>query len=181
MDRMISADIEKLGLPSGGTEAFKRRSTKTDAGARMIPLNRDAVLALSEFMDRLAKLKVDKPEPFLFPACENGHIDPTKPKKGWRTAWRSLTKTAGLRGLRFHDLRHHCITELAELGLSDQTIMSLAGYVGREMLDHSSHIRLEAERRVLAGVYCGPAQSENADVDFKGLNSWAAVLPIIIG
>ena len=152
MDRMISADIEKLGLPSGGTEAFKRRSTKTDAGARMIPLNRDAVLALSELMDRLANLGADKPEHYLFPACESGRIDPTRPMKGWRTAWRSLTRAAGLRGLRFHDLRHHAITELAELDLSDQTIMSIAGHVSREMLDHYSHIRLAAKRRTLEAL-----------------------------
>ena len=45
-----------------------------------------------------------------------------------------MTKKAGLHGFRFHDLRHHAITELAELGLSDQTIMSIAGHVSREML-----------------------------------------------
>ena len=61
-------------------------------------------------------------------------------------------KKAGLRGLRFHGLRHHCITELAELGLSDQTIMSIAGHVSREMLDHYSHIRLAAKRRALEAL-----------------------------
>lgn len=30
----------------------------------------------------------------------------------WRTARRSLTKKAGLRGFRFHDLRHCAITQL---------------------------------------------------------------------
>jgi integrase len=131
---------------------IKRHSTKTDAGARVIPLNRDAVLSLSELIDRLDKLGVNKPVHYLFPACENGHIDPTRPTKGWRTAWRSLTKKAGLKGLRFHDLRHHCITELAELGLSDQTIMSIAGHVSREMLDHYSHIRLAAKRKALEAL-----------------------------
>jgi len=38
--------------------------------------------------------------------------DPTKPVglNGWRTAYRKIVKQAGLLGLRFHDLRHHCIT-----------------------------------------------------------------------
>jgi len=131
---------------------IKRKSTKTNAGARVIPLNRDAVLALSELTDRLAKLGADKQEHYLFPACENGHIDPTRPMKGWRTAWRTLTHAAGLQGLRFHDLRHHAITELAELDLSDQTIMSIAGHVSREMLNHYSHIRLAAKRRALVAL-----------------------------
>jgi len=30
------------------------------------------------------------------------------------TAWRNVRATAGLPALRFHDLRHHAITELAE-------------------------------------------------------------------
>jgi integrase-like protein len=51
--------------------------------------------------------------------------------------------------LRFHDLRHHAITELAESQASDQTIMAIAGHVSREMLDHYSHVRLEAKRRAV--------------------------------
>ena len=146
---------------------IKRKSTKTDAGVRVIPLNRDAVLALSELIDRLTKLGADRPESYLFPACENGHIDPTRPMKGWRTAWRSLTRAAGLRGLRFHDLRHHAITELAELDLSDQTIMSIAGHVSREMLDHYSHIRLAAKRRALEALETPIPEEQPTQEPFK--------------
>jgi hypothetical protein len=54
-----------------------------------------------------------------------------------------------LTGLRFHDLRDHAITELAESQASDQTIMSIAGHVSRKMLAHYSHVRLDAKRRAL--------------------------------
>ena len=131
---------------------IRRKTTKTRGGVRAIPLNRDAVLALAELWDRAQKIGSDRPEHHVFPACENGHIDPEKPMTGWRTAWRSLTKKAGLKGLRFHDLRHQAITELAETGLSDQTIMSIAGHVSREMLDHYSHIRLMAKRKALEAL-----------------------------
>ena len=67
----------------------------------------------------------------------------------WRTAWRSLTREAGLPGLRFHDLRHHAITELAESDASDQTIMAIAGHVSPKMLAHYSHLRLEAKRQAV--------------------------------
>jgi hypothetical protein len=53
------------------------------------------------------------------------------------------------KGLRFHDLRHHAITELCELGLSDMTIMGIAGHVSKEMLEHYSHIRIKAKREAL--------------------------------
>jgi integrase-like protein len=51
--------------------------------------------------------------------------------------------------LRFHDLRHHAITELVESEASDQTIMAIAGHVSPKMLAHYSHIRLEAKRKAL--------------------------------
>ena len=51
--------------------------------------------------------------------------------------------------LRFHDLRHQAITELAESQASDQTIMSIAGHVSPRMLAHYSHVRVEAKRNAL--------------------------------
>jgi hypothetical protein len=57
-----------------------------------------------------------------------------------------------LAGLRFHDLRHCAITKLAESQASDQTIMSIAGHVSREMLEHYSHIRMAAKRAALDSI-----------------------------
>lgn len=53
-------------------------------------------------------------------------------------AWRSLRKAAGLPAMRFHDFRHHAITELAESQASDATIMAIAGHVSRQMLENYS-------------------------------------------
>ena len=71
---------------------------------------------------------------FSFPLARTEHFDPTKPMKSWRSAWRQLTKAAGIPGLRFRDLRHHAITELAESQASDQTILSVAGHVSPRIL-----------------------------------------------
>src|SRR6185503_11223990 len=75
-------------------------------------------------------------------------FDPTQPLGSWKKAWRTLTTKAGLPGLRFHDLRHHLITELCESGASEQTIKSIAGHVYQRMLDRYSHIRHDAKRQV---------------------------------
>ncbi|MCZ6533961.1 MAG: site-specific integrase [SAR324 cluster bacterium] len=131
------------------TLTIHRQTTKTDAGERVIPLNRDAVLAFAELRSRAEHLGSSEQEHYVFPACEMGRIQPGQPVKYWDTAWRTITKTAGLQGLRFHDLRHQAVTELAERGLTDGTIMSIAGHVSRKMLEHYSHIRLEAKRRAL--------------------------------
>ena len=54
--------------------------------------------------------------------------------------------------LIFHDLRHCAITKLAESQASDQTIMSIAGHVSRQMLEHYSHIRIAAKRAALDAI-----------------------------
>ena len=51
---------------------------------------------------------------------------------------------AGLQ-LRFHDLRRTCITKLPESQASDQTLMAIAGHVSRSMIEHYSHICMEAK------------------------------------
>jgi hypothetical protein len=76
-------------------------------------------------------------------------------------AWRRLTQAAGLAGLRFHDLRHHAITELSESSASEQTIMSIAGHVSARMLAHYSHVRLDAKRTALAALSKGPQGEGN--------------------
>ena len=131
------------------------RHSKTEAGERVIPLNADAWSTILELWERAKAFGGTEPGHYVFPACESGRIDPTKSQKSWRTAWRHLTREAGLRGLRFHDLRHHAITELAESHASDQTIMSIAGHVSPRMLAHYSHVRLEAKRNALDALSGG--------------------------
>jgi integrase len=156
---------ELNGLRWKNTDLFEkvlrieRGSTKTDAGERVIPLNHDAVLALAELKDRAEKLGSANPDHYVLPACENGIIDATKPMKSCRSAWRNLTKAAGLKGLRFHDLRHQAITELLESGLSDQAVKSIAGHVSQKMLDHYSHIRLQAKRQAVECLRTSAIQS----------------------
>jgi hypothetical protein len=50
--------------------------------------------------------------------------DPTKPAKKWDGAWRSLRDAAGLRGFRFHDLRHTVVTDLLEAGEPEHVIQA---------------------------------------------------------
>jgi len=65
-----------------------------------------------------------KPGDYVFPWCENRQIDPTRPTKGWRTAWST----------------------------SDMTIMAIAGHVSKHMLEHYSRIRVEAKRAALDAI-----------------------------
>lgn len=159
-----SCELKGLRLPDvdliSRSMSVRRISTKTDAGCRLIPLNESAMWAATRLLERAQLLGASEPEHYLFPARVRRGIsgrttsgyDPSLPAKSWRTAWRELTKAAGLRGLRFHDLRHHCITRLAEAGVAEQTLMAIAGHVSRQMLEHYSHIRIQAKREAVAAL-----------------------------
>ena len=62
-----------------------------------------------------------------------------------------VRSTACVKG-RWHDNRHTLITELAERGVGDEVIMSIAGHVSRAMLSRYSHARMEAKRGALDGI-----------------------------
>jgi integrase len=136
------------------------RKTKTAAGERTVPLTGVAATALARLRTRAESFGAVDPCHYVFAAFVpkfkfhgkqvSGYdltgFDPTTHIHSWRTAWRSLTKKAGLPGFRFHDLRHCAITSLAESGASDSTIMAIAGHVSRRMLERYSHVRMEAKR-----------------------------------
>jgi len=139
------------------------RTSKTAAGERVVPLTDVAVSALARLRRRAESFGPAKPSHYIFAAFVpkftfSGKkvidynitaFDPTTHVKSWRSAWRTLTKKAGLPGFRFHDLRHCAITQLAERGTSDSTIMAIAGHVSRRMLERYSHVRMEAKRNAM--------------------------------
>lgn len=132
------------------TVSIKR--SKNQSSHRLIPLNQAALKALNRMRDRATLLGFSEPGHYVWPACQWHRFDPTKPIKKWDTAWRRLCKTAGLTGLRFHDLRHTIITELAEMGVPDHVLESITGHLSRHMLEHYSHIRLQAKRNALEAL-----------------------------
>lgn len=139
------------------------RKSKTDAGIRVIPLTPNALEIFMRLRERAELFGSVETEHYVFAsfkpvgrfdgkelaAMRVSGFDPTRPLGSWKKAWRKLTEKAGLSRLRFHDLRHHSITELAESGASEQTIKAIAGHVSQRMLDRYSHIRLEAKRTAL--------------------------------
>jgi integrase len=164
------------------------RTSKTEAGQRLIPMNDEAYEMVVRLRERAKGFNGIEPQHYVFPACEHGHVDPTRNQRSFRTAWRSLTRVircpacgksqppgenctngkckasiqdvkSPLAGLRFHDLRHHAITELAESQVSDQTIMAIAGHVSQQMLARYSHVRTEARRQAVAALSAKPIGS----------------------
>ena len=133
--------------------------SKSEAGeGRAIPLNSALYQALKSYADwYVLRFGEIRPEWYVFPFGRPRPNDPTRPVTTLKTAWRNLRKKAKVTG-RWHDNRHTLITELAESGASDQTIMDIAGHVSKQMLKHYSHIRMEAKRKALESIV--PKQAE---------------------
>jgi hypothetical protein len=53
---------------------------------------------------------------------------------------------------------------LAETAASDSVIRSIAGHVSQKMLEHYSHVRLEAKRRALDALATMRPESQNQGV-----------------
>jgi integrase len=158
------------GLRWGDVDLFSSiltfRKSKTTAGERVVPLTDVAASALARLRRRAESFGPVEQGHFVFAAFTprftfNGKKvigyavtgwDPTRHIGSWRSAWRTLTKKAGMPGFRFHDMRHCAITQLAEGGASDATIMSVAGHVSKRMLERYSHVRMEAKRKALEAL-----------------------------
>jgi len=148
-------DFEKQFLTVG--------RSKTDAGeGRTIPLNSILLPALLDHARWYTRrFGMTKPSWHLFPFGKSKHLDPTRPMTTLKTAWQNIKEKAGIMG-RWHDARHTLVTELAESGAGDQTIMDIAGHVSRQMLARCSHIRMEAKRKALESIVNKPEVLQQA-------------------
>jgi len=174
--RWNQLDFEKRTVTVG--------KAKTPEGSgRVIPLNQPAFEALTRWAGRLVESSA---EDYAFPACEAAgierkhpdrkRIDPSRPIKSWRSAWRAALKRSGLE-LRFHDLRHTCITKLAESSqATEQTLMSISGHLSRRMIEHYSHIRMAAKRTAVDAIVEG---SVNQNVNQPNLAATSNVAKIL--
>jgi integrase len=143
---------------------FQVGQAKTEASeGRIIPLNQAALGALKEWKSRWPDAK---PGDYIFPteklvfkgqgAPESGvmtayAVNPGKPLGAWKRAWNTAKKEAKVE-CRIHDLRHHFISALAQTQTPDATIQAISGHLSRKMLEHYSHVRLEAKRRAVEAL-----------------------------
>jgi integrase len=138
-----------------------RKSTKTNAGARLVELNQAAFGAILRLYRRAQQVGAREPEHYLLPADLSRHtkgtdplkggrgFDPTRHQMSWDTAWRNLRKAAGFDGLRFHCLRHTFITMMAEGGTPLAVTQSMVGHVSDAITKHYTHISQNAARQAV--------------------------------
>ena len=140
---------------------FRVGKSKTAGGeGRIVPLNKAALSALQDWR---ARWPGAQPEEYIFPTEKLAYANPeafvqgtmtpyatdrTKPLGSWKRAWSTAKKLAKVE-CRMHDLRHSFVSKLAETQTTDATILALSGHLSRKMLEHYSHIRVEANAKPL--------------------------------
>jgi integrase len=141
---------EQINLKRGYLTVGK---SKTEAGeGRTIPLNSALAETMSDYAEWYReRFNSIQPQWYVFPFGKPRPSDPSRPVTTLKTAWNNVRKKAKVTG-RWHDHRHTMITDLAESGAGDQTIMDIAGHVSKSMLKHYSHIRMEAKRDALESL-----------------------------
>jgi integrase len=155
-------------------------NSKTEAGeGRTIPLNTALAECMSDYAEWYRE-KFGKPEPewYVFPFGKPTPCDPTRPVTTLKTAWTNVRAKAKVQG-RWHDNRHTLITDLAESGAGDQTIMDIAGHVSKQMLKHYSHIRMQAKRSALEAIVKKPS-AEVADEDARAKQGVPTKSPTVV-
>ena len=106
--------------------------SKTEGGeGRTIPLNSDLFAVFTDYVEWYEqKYGRIQQEWYVFPFGSPQPTDPTRHVTTLKTVWNTIRAKAKVKG-RWHDNRHTLITELAESGAGDQTIMDIAGHVSK--------------------------------------------------
>ena len=113
---------------------FVTRSKTPEGESREIPLT-----------ERLVKLLLDSRESA---GVIIGYRD--KPVRIVKRSWKTALKNAGVRHLRFHDLRHTFNTRLMEAGVLQEIRMALMGHSsGSKVHAIYTHIELPAKREAI--------------------------------
>jgi integrase len=123
-------------------------ATKNSIRPRTIPLNDEAVEAFSRAAHRANQLGSHLPHHYLFPFRINRkYWDPNRhASKSWlRKQFGKIREKTGIEHVRPHAFRHLAVTELLESGVPEQSVIAVAGWISRKMIDHYSHTRMEAK------------------------------------
>lgn len=105
--------------------------TSKNKQTRRIPLNSEAFQVLTAWKRQCRDTSA---EAYVFPGKKGGRLTTIT------TAWRSVRAAAGLRDFRFHDLRHHFASMLAQAGVDLNTIRALLGHADIKMVLRYAHL-----------------------------------------
>lgn len=161
-------DLEK------GQITVKAKANKSGK-KRVIPINE----TLHAELDRLKKLnKATSDFVFLYEDPKTGKL---RPVKTVRRAFVMACRRAGIKNLRFHDLRHTAGTRLIESGADPISVRDIMGHANLKTTErylHSSFKRMEAAVRLLDKPQAKdlPEMSPECHQKSSGPEAWKPIL-----
>jgi integrase len=173
--RWTQVDLKKKTVRVG--------KSKTQSGAnRTIPLNQRAAVVLQFWAEQFPKRKQ---EHYVFPSERYGAAgdkfepcvydrDPKHPINSWKEAWESAKENAGVE-VRFHDLRHTCVTRMLERGAPLSVVAALLGWspaTAVRMAKRYGHIGQVAQRHAVELL--DPSSAKPAVEDGTGTSGESA-------
>ena len=150
----VDLDGEKLEVAQalqrvGGQLRFVQ--PKTEDSERTVPLPAFCAAALREHRKRqFAERSEAWPDwddhGLVFPSRRGTPMEPDN----LRRSWRAIRKAAGLGDIRFHDLRHTCVTLLLDLGVPPHVVREIVGHSDIEVtMTIYAHVSLDEKRKAL--------------------------------
>jgi integrase len=119
---------------------------KTAAGRRTITLPAVAAVALAE---HLAEFAEPGPDGLVFPAPKGGYLRRSNFRRRW---WVRATRTAGVEGLRFHDLRHSAATLALAAGANTRELMERMGHTSPQVALRYQHVMVGRDQAIAAAL-----------------------------
>lgn len=136
---MRQGEIESLTRDQVDLKRRVVKLTETKNGsARTVPLTKEAVKVLREAMGNPVR-PIDTLLVFFGHPGRDGQRRPHT----FQPAWFRALRSAKIKGLRFHDLRHEAVSRLVEAGLNDQEVAAISGHKSMQMLKRYTHLRAE--------------------------------------
>jgi integrase len=124
---------------------------KTEGSARTVPLPPVCVEALREHRKRQFAERADRwpdweDHGLVFPSRRGTPMEPDN----LRRSWGEIRQRAGLGVMRFHDLRHTCVTLLLDLGTPPHIVREIVGHSAIEVtMTIYAHASLDEKRKAL--------------------------------
>jgi integrase len=82
----------------------------------------------------------------VFPSRRGTPVEPDNLRRSWSV----IRTAAGLPGVRFHDLRHTCVTLLLDLGVPPHVVREIVGHSAIEVtMTIYAHASLDEKRKAL--------------------------------
>jgi integrase len=143
-----------------------RKTTKTDSGARDLPLNNISLLAVRKLLYRAQQLGANKPDHYLLPRDLSRHTkaddplysrrfdgwDPALGQRSWAGSWAALRTKAGLPDIEFYQLRATAITTGQEEDVPIAVMAALSGHSSEQMTDYYTTVRNDPKRRAVEAI-----------------------------